>query len=204
MVDTRPPPPSSAPAGRAFLIRHGETAWSKTLRHTSRTEVELTTAGVEQAQALGHRLAGHPFERVLCSPRKRARETCHLAGLDSHVEVVPDLVEWDYGDFEGRTTEDIRLQHPGWLLWSDGAPGGEQVSDVAARATRVVDEVRGAASDVALVAHGHVLRVLASVWLGIPPGMGRCFALDPGRLSVLGWEREVPVIELWNERPADL
>lgn len=202
MADTRPPPEPPAPRGRAFLVRHGETAWSKTLRHTSRTDVELTSAGADQARALGRRLAGHSFERVLCSPRKRARETCHLAGLDVHVEVVPDLVEWDYGDFEGLTTDAIRLQHPGWRLWSDGTPGGEQVGEVAARATRVVDEVRAAGGDVALVAHGHVLRVLASVWLGIPPELGRCFALDPGSLSVLGWEREAPVIESWNERPA--
>ncbi|MBO0715430.1 MAG: histidine phosphatase family protein, partial [Acidimicrobiales bacterium] len=180
----------------------GETAWSKALRHTSRTDVELTRFGAEQARALGRRLAGHSFERVLTSPLRRARETCRLAGLDGREEVVTDLLEWDYGDFEGRTTDAVRLEHPGWLLWSDGAPGGEQVSQVAARAQRVVEAVRAARGDVALFAHGHVLRVLASVWLGVPPETGRCLALDAGSLSVLGWERELPVIELWNERPS--
>lgn len=200
MADRRATSEPAPPRARAFLVRHGETSWSKSLRHTSRTDLELTSVGVDQARALGRRLAGHRFERVLSSPLERARETCRLAGLDDHVEVVPDLREWDYGDFEGRTTEAIRRQHPGWELWSDGAPGGEQASEVATRTARVVEEVRTARGDVALFAHGHVLRVLASVWLGVPPEMGRCLALDPASLSVLGWEREVPVIELWNER----
>jgi broad specificity phosphatase PhoE len=186
--------------GRAFLIRHGDTAWSRARRHTSRTDLELTEEGIEEARSLGRRLAGRPFERVLTSPLVRARETCRLAGFGDRAEVVADLVEWDYGDYEGRTTEAIRQERPGWLLWSDGAPGGEQAADVAARARRVIGEVQAASGDVALFAHAHVLRVIASVWLGAAPEMGRCFTLDVGSISVLGWEREVPVIELWNER----
>jgi probable phosphoglycerate mutase len=199
MAHTSPNPERGTPPSRAFLVRHGETSWSQTLRHTSRTDLELNREGVEQARALGRRLAGHHFERVLTSPLKRARETCRLAGLDGRAEVVPDLVEWDYGELEGQTTTAIRTEHPGWVLWSDGAPGGEQVSDVAKRAQRVADEVRATRGDVALFAHGHFLRVLASVWVGVPPETGRCLALDAGSISVLGWEHELPVIERWND-----
>jgi probable phosphoglycerate mutase len=200
MAHSSPNPESGTPLARAFLVRHGETSWSRTGRHTSRTDLELSSEGVDQARALGRRLAGHHFERVLASPLKRARETCRLAGLSGRAEVVPDLVEWDYGELEGRTTPAIRTEHPGWVLWSDGAPGGEQVSDVAKRAERVAEKVRATPGDVALFAHGHFLRVLASVWVGLPPETGRCLALNAGSVSVLGWEREVPVIELWNDR----
>lgn len=200
MAQTSPSREPGTPPSRVFLVRHGETTWSETHRHTSRTDLDLNREGLEQAQALGRRLAGHRFERVLSSPLKRARETCRLAGLDSRVEVVPDLVEWDYGDYEGRTTSEIHRERPGWLLWSDGAPGGEQAEDVAKRARRVVDEVRATPGDVCIFAHGHLLRVLATVWLGVPPEMGRCFVLDAGGLSVLSWDRDLPVITLWNDK----
>jgi probable phosphoglycerate mutase len=200
MAHTNPNPESGTPPARAFLVRHGQTSWSLTGRHTSRTDRELDREGVDQARALGRRLAGHHFERVLSSPLERARETCRLAGLDGRAEVMSDLAEWDYGELEGQTTPAIRTEHPGWVLWSDGAPGGEQVGDVAKRAQRVADEVRASRGDVALFAHGHILRVLASVWVGLPPETGRCLALDAGSISVLGWERDAPVIELWNDR----
>jgi broad specificity phosphatase PhoE len=200
MDDTSPIPEPGPAAPRVFLVRHGETTWSETHRHTSRTDLDLNREGLEQAETLGRRLAGHHFERVLSSPLKRARETCRLAGQDGPVEVVPDLAEWDYGDYEGRTTSEIHRERPGWLLWTDGAPGGEQAGDVAKRAQRVIDEVRTTLGDVLLFAHGHLLRVLATVWLGVPPEMGRCFVLDAGSLSVLAWDHELPVITLWNDK----
>ena len=135
---------------------------------------------------------------MLTSPLGRARETAELAGLGSRAQVRDDLREWDYGDYEGVTTADIRRQHPDWLLWRDGCPGGEQAADVGARVDRVIAEVRAADGDCALFAHGHVLRVLAARWLGLPPSDGRLFALDPASLSILGYERETPVIQRWN------
>lgn len=199
-VPRSPLPDLGEPRARAFLIRHGATTWSGDGRHTGRTDLDLTPEGTQEARAVGRRLAGRHFERVLTSPLRRARETCRLAGLGDRAEVRPDLAEWDYGDYEGRTTAAIRRERPGWLLWTDGAPGGEQASDVAKRAQRVVDEVRATHGDVAVFAHGHLLRVVASVWLGVAPEMGRCFALDAGSISVLAWERETPVIARWNDR----
>jgi len=183
------------------LVRHGETAWSRSGRHTSRTDLPLTWSGRQRAKRIGAALAGRTFAVVLSSPSLRARETCRLAGLGGRAEVRDDLREWDYGEYEGRTTPDIRRERPGWLLWRDGAPGGEDAAAVAARADRVIGELREAPGDVAVFAHGHVLRVLAARWCGLGPEAGGRLALGTGSLSQLGWEREVPVIATWNVDP---
>jgi broad specificity phosphatase PhoE len=188
-----------------FLIRHGETEWSVAGRHTGRTDVPLTDRGRRQAERLGRLLAKEHFALVLTSPLSRARETCELAGFGAVAELTNDLVEWDYGAYEGRTTPEIREERPGWTVWTDGVPGGETVEELGRRADRVLARVRAAASgsgadsDVALFAHGHLLRVAAARWVGQPPDAGRLYALSPATLSVLGFERETPVIELWNE-----
>jgi probable phosphoglycerate mutase len=163
------------------------------------TDVPLNDAGRERARTLGARLAGWQFARVLCSPLGRALETCRLAGLGDQVEVVDDHHEWDYGEYEGRRTVDIRQERPGWDLWVDGVVGGETVQEVGERADRVIAAVRGATGDVALFAHGHVLRVIGARWVGLAPDHGRHLALSTAAVSVLGWERETPVIDRWNE-----
>jgi probable phosphoglycerate mutase len=181
------------------LVRHGETEWSATGRHTSRTDVPLTDQGERQAEALGRCLMEWRFAQVLTSPLQRASEACRLAGLGEVAEVRPDLTEWDYGEYEGRTTPEIRAEKPGWTLWSDGVPGGERAEQVGARADRILAEARRAGGDVALFSHGHLLRVVAARWIGLPPEAGRGFALDTATLSVLGYERETPVIARWNQ-----
>jgi broad specificity phosphatase PhoE len=186
--------------GDLWLIRHGETAWSLSGQHTGRTDVALTPNGVRQAEALGRRIAWRRFALVLTSPLPRARETCRLAGLAAGAELDADLAEWDYGAFEGRTSADIRKENPGWTIWSGGVPGGETAAQVGARADRVIARVTGAGGDVALFAHGHLLRILAARWLGLAAVGGRYFALDTASLSVLGREQEQPVIRSWNER----
>ena len=189
-----------AGAGDVWLVRHGETEWARLGRHTGRTDVPLTDIGREQARALGRRLAGHRFGLVLTSPLSRATETASLAGFGAVAQPDPDLMEWDYGSLEGRETPEIRAAYPGWTIWRGPWPGGETIGDVAARADRVVARVRaGHADDDALVfAHGHLLRILAARWLGLPPESGGWFALDTGTISVLGWERELPVVQVWN------
>jgi probable phosphoglycerate mutase len=189
----------AAPRPRAFLVRHGETEWSAGGRHTGRTDVPLLDRGRAEAKRIGARLARERFVLVLTSPLSRARETCELAGFGPVAEVTDDLLEWDYGQYEGRRTPEIRNERPGWTLWSGGVPGGETAEDVARRADRVVHRVRSVDGDVALFAHGHVLRVIAARWLGQPPEAGRWYMLSPTTLSVLGWERETPAIERWNE-----
>ncbi|HJV08794.1 MAG TPA: histidine phosphatase family protein, partial [Acidimicrobiales bacterium] len=154
------------------LVRHGETEWSVSGQHTGRTDIPLTDAGRRQAEGLGRRLAAWNFARVLSSPLSRALETCRLAGLGDRAELTDDLQEWDYGDYEGRRTADIRQERPGWGLWTDGVPAGETVDDVGRRADRVLDEARAAGGDVALFAHGHVLRVLGARWVDLPPACG--------------------------------
>jgi broad specificity phosphatase PhoE len=186
-----------------WLIRHGETEWSRSGAHTGRTDIPLTAAGRNNAAAAGRYLAAHPFALVLVSPLQRARETCRLAGYENAL-IDPDLSEWDYGDYEGRTTSQIQAERPQWSLWSDGVPNGETAAEVAARAGRVIARalaVEGNA-DVALFAHGHILRVLATRWLGLPPEDGRLFALGTGAVSTLGYERETPVITRWNLSPS--
>jgi probable phosphoglycerate mutase len=183
------------------LVRHGETEWSRDGRHTGRTDIPLTEAGRRQAAMLGERLRGRPFALVLTSPLERAAETCRLAGLGERARTTEDLLEWDYGEYEGVSTPQIRAGRPDWVLWRDGCPGGEDAAAVGARANRVLAETEHAGADVALFAHGHVLRVLAARWLGLPPASGALFALSTGTLSVLGYEREGRVIRLWNEEP---
>ena len=181
------------------LVRHGETLWSRSGKHTGRTDVPLTEEGRRQSERVGDTLRGRRFELVLTSPLQRAAETCRLAVLGDVALVREELMEWDYGAYEGRTTVEIRADVPGWSLWRDGVPGGETATDVGSRVDRVIAEVRAVDSDVALFAHGHLLRVLAARWLGLPPTEGRLFALDPATISILGHEREMPVIRRWNE-----
>ncbi|MGW0664225.1 histidine phosphatase family protein [Streptodolium elevatio] len=190
------------------IIRHGETEWSRDHRHTGRTDIPLTPTGEEQARAAGKLVADRDFALVLVSPLRRARATAVLAGLPD-TGLDPDLMEWDYGGYEGLTTPQIRETVPGWYLWRDGVVSGdadhpgEQVSDVGARVDRVLERVRpvlDAGDDVALVAHGHVLRVLTARWLGLPPADGRLFALATAGVSDLGFEHGEPVMTAWNRR----
>jgi probable phosphoglycerate mutase len=180
------------------LVRHGETEWSRDLRHTGRTDIPLTDVGREEARMLREPLSEWIFARVYTSPLSRARETCRLAGLDDGAHVTDALLEWDYGEYEGITTKEIRAKRPGWYLWRDGCPGGETAEDVGARVDPLIAELKAADGDVALFAHGHILRVLAARWLGLPPQDGRLFALSTATLSVLGYERETEVIRRWN------
>jgi probable phosphoglycerate mutase len=185
--------------GRIVAIRHGETDWSRTGRHTSRTDLALTPEGRAAAVGIGRRLANHAFVAVLCSPRRRARETAEVAGFGDRAVVDDDLVEWDYGRFEGLTTVQIRVDQPAWTIWSHPVPGGETAAEVAARADRVIAKVRARDGDVAVFAHAHLLRVLAARWIGLHPAAGRHFALSTASISVLGWQREDAVLELWND-----
>jgi broad specificity phosphatase PhoE len=189
----------SAPRQQIVLVRHGETEWSLSGQHTGRTDIPLTEHGREQAQRLASRLAGRRFDLVYTSPLSRASETCRLAGFDSRAQTRHELLEWDYGAYEGKRTIDIRKAHPRWTLWADGVPGGEPAADVAARVDGLLAELRAANGDSLLFGHGHVLRVLAARWLGLGPEAGRFFALDPATLSVLGYERETPVLLGWNQ-----
>jgi broad specificity phosphatase PhoE len=184
---------------RLFLIRHGATAWSVTGQHTGRTDLPLSDEGRRQAERLAARLARERFAVVLVSPLSRATETARVCGFGDVAEVEPDLAEWDYGDYDSRTAADIRRERPGWTPWHGGFPGGETLEQVAARAERVAARVRDVDGDVALFAHGHILRVVTTCWLEQPPVEASRYALSTGSLSVLGWERETPVIERWNE-----
>ena len=182
-----------------WLIRHGETAWSLSGEHTGRTDVPLTDEGQRRAAALGALLRGHNFAQVFSSPLSRARETCRIAGLADSAQLDDDLLEWDYGQYEGLTTLEIRRTTPDWTVWNNGVPGGETIEDVAARARRVIARTVSAGGDSALFAHGHFLRVLAACWLKVSPAMGACFSLGTASLSILGHERETPVIIRWNQ-----
>jgi probable phosphoglycerate mutase len=182
-----------------WLIRHGETAWSRSGQHTGRTDVPLTPRGETQARLLARRIGQHPFALVLTSPLSRARETCRLAGHLERAVLEPDLLEWDYGEMEGRTTAEIRRELPGWSPWTGHMPGGETPEQVGARVDRVIARAAAIEGDVALFAHAHVLRVLAARWLELPAVGGRYLALDTASLSVLGHEHERRVIRSWNE-----
>ena len=181
-----------------FAIRHGETAWSLSGQHTGTTDIPLTDNGRRLAERLRPALAKEHFALVLTSPMQRARETCELAGLGGAAVVDRDLMEWNYGAYEGLTNAQIRALAPGWLIFRDGCPGGEAPEQVAARVDRVIARARAAAGDVALFAHGHLLRVLAARWLGLPATGGQHFLLDTGTLSVLGYYRDVPAVRTWN------
>ena len=193
------PSPNSHP--EIWLIRHGETAWSLSGAHTGRTDIPLTAAGDRQAEAIGRYLAGRPFALVLTSPLQRAHETCRLAGYSGVARMDPDLREWDYGAYEGRTSAQIQESVPDWTIWTSPVPQGETIQQVAARASRVIERATVAAGDVALFAHGHLLRILTACWLGLPPDAGRFFALGTASVSVLGYERETRVIARWNVLP---
>jgi broad specificity phosphatase PhoE len=187
---------------RLVLVRHGETEWSRQRKHTGRTDIPLDDEGRSRARGLGpvlELLPGIEAAPVLVSPLRRARETAALAGLGERAESCEDLLEWDYGDYEGRRTSDIRTEVPGWSVWSGAVPGGETIEQVAARADRVIARSSGPLT--VLVAHAHLLRVLAARWLGLPPERGRSFTLEPASVSVLGHEREERVVELWNVVP---
>lgn len=183
------------------IVRHGETEWSASGRHTSRTDLPLNDDGRRAASELAHALASYSFDCVLCSPSVRARETCRLAGLGDSASITDDLREWDYGDYEGLTTEQIREEVPSWWLWRDGCPGGEAPASVGARADQVLARLRDASGDAAVFAHGHILRVLAARWLEMEVAAGARFALQAGALSVLGFERATEVVTLWNWVP---
>ena len=180
------------------LVRHGETEWSSSGRHTSYSDIALTPHGCEQASALAARLKEIDFSLVLSSPRARALMTCEFAGLSARAEVTDDLAEWNYGEYEGRTTKDIRTEVPGWTIFRDGAPGGETADDVAARADRVLARAVDAGGVVALFSHGHFLRVLGARWIGEPATAGAWLELDTATLSFLGHEREQRVLRVWN------
>jgi broad specificity phosphatase PhoE len=184
---------------RMVLLRHGATEWSLSGQHTGRTDIPLLDEGRKQAQEAGELLREHGFASfalVLTSPLRRAAETCALAGFEGQVE--PDLMEWDYGDYEGLTSAEIREQRPGWNIWDDGVPQGERASDVGRRADRVIERAKAAGGDTLCVAHGHLLRVLAARWLGLPPVAGRLLILRAGALGVLDWDLDWPALALWN------
>jgi probable phosphoglycerate mutase len=189
--------PDSGPA--VTLIRHGETTWSANGQHTGRTDLDLTETGEAQARALGPLMGGQPFDVVATSPMRRALRTAELAGL-TPTEILDDLGEWDYGDLEGLTTPEIRQQYPGWTIWTGPWPGGETAAAVGERADRVVARLQGLppGTRVALVAHGHILRVLGARWPGAGVATGRMLALDTASVSELGWEHELPVVRRWN------
>jgi len=182
-----------------LLARHGETEWSATLRHTGRTDVPLTDAGRSQARLLGERLRGRVISRVLTSPLQRAAETCRLAGLGGRAELRPELMEWDYGEYEGLTTVEIRKTVPGWTVWTHPTPGGETAAQVGDRVDRVVEDLATLEADAAVFAHGHLLRVLAARWIGLEAEHGALLALSTATLGSLGWERERRVVKLWND-----
>lgn len=190
-------------AKQVFLIRHGETQWSDTGRHTGRTDLPLTGRGEQHAAQLRAWLQGITFTRVLTSPLLRARRTCELAGFGAAARIEPDLPEWDYGDYEGQTSAEIHVQRPGWNVFQDGCPHGESVEQIFLRTARVLDTLRALDGTVAVFSHAHFLRALAVRWIGLPVGYGRHFTLGTASLSILGYESsggEPPAITLWNAR----
>ena len=186
------------PLGTVILVRHGETAWSKSGQHTSITDLPLTPEGEQAALRLKPELAKWDFRLVLSSPRQRATRTCELAGLASRMEVSNDLAEWFYGDYEGLTTPQIREKAPGWTVFTQPCPGGETAEQVATRLDRVIARIRQAGGTSVVFAHGHCLRVFAARWLELPPNEARHFVLQTATLSELGYERETPVVHRWN------
>jgi len=189
---------TTGPAQQIYLIRHGETEWSLSGQHTGITDIPLTDNGRKVARHLKPVLAKETFARVLTSPLQRARETCELAGLAEDAEIDRDLVEWNYGEYEGLTPKQIQVNAPGWMIFSDGCPGGESPEQVGARADRVIAKVRALKGDVALFAHGHIFRVFAARWLGLPAAAGRHFLLDTATLSILSYYRDIPAVKRWN------
>jgi probable phosphoglycerate mutase len=186
------------PIQQVYLMRHGETEWSLSGQHTGTTDIPLTDNGRKVAGLLAPVLAKENFAMVLTSPLERARETCALAGLGTRAEIDRDLMEWNYGEYEGLTTGQIQLQRPGWMLFSDGCPGGESPEQVGARADRVIAKVRAVEGHVALFAHGHIFRVFAARWLGLPAAAGCHFLLDTATLNILSYYQDIPAVKRWN------
>jgi len=189
---------------KVYLVRHGETAWTITRQHTGRTDLPLSERGEEEAREVGARLAALRFDRILSSPLQRAHRTAGIAMPNSEVETDDDLMEWDYGAYEGRRTVDIESERPGWNLFRDGCPGGETLDSVGARADRVVGRIRDGGGNVLVFAHREILRILAVRWVGLAPMEGRCLLLATGSLSMLGYDHNLtePVIHAWNGREA--
>ncbi len=185
-------------ADRIYIARHGATEWSVSGQHTSRTDLPLLEQGREEAEGMGRELAGHEFSLVLCSPLLRARQTCERAGLSDAAQITEDLLEWDYGEYEGLTTPQIRATAPDWNLWQQGCPGGETPDQIGARVDRVLERFAGVGGDGIAFAHGHVLRVLTARWLQMEVAAGARFKLEAGSLGVLGHERETQVLERWS------
>jgi broad specificity phosphatase PhoE len=186
---------------RLFLARHGDTAWTDSRQHTGRTDLPLNERGEERARQIGERLQRFSFTRVFTSPLQRASKTCELGGFGAVAQVDHDLVEWDYGRFEGKLTRDILKERPGWELFRDGCPDGESPEDVAARADRFIARVRGLGGDMLAFSSGHIIRMIAARWLGLPPAGGRFFYCRPASVGVLGFEHkslDEPIIGLWN------
>jgi probable phosphoglycerate mutase len=187
------------------LMRHGSTEWSRSGQHTGHTDIPLLDEGRREAEAAGDLLRAQGlgrFDLVLTSPLRRASESCALAGFGAEAQPEPDLMEWDYGEYEGLTTREVRRSVPGWSLWVNGVPGGERASDVGRRADRVVARAVAQEGDTLCVAHGHLLRVLAVRWLGLPPVAGRLFELNPGAVCLLGWDDDCRFVRRWNVLPA--
>lgn len=208
MSNASMPAPSSASHTDAplqlYLIRHGETEWSRSGRHTGRTDIALTEQGEQMARDLARPLAEVDFATVLTSPRRRAQDTCTLAGLAALATMEPDLAEWDYGDYEGLRSVEIAAERPGWDIWRDGCPGGETAAAVSARADHLVERLRGLSGNVALFTHGHFGRVLTTRWLGQPITLGQHLILDPATIGLLGIDArhgQTPVILRWNASP---
>lgn len=191
----------SEPHRELWLIRHGETEWSAAKRHTGRTDIPLTPTGERQAAALGRSLAARRFALVLCSPLRRARQTCELVGYGKVATMTDDLLEWDYGVYEGKTTKEIRLEQPGWSIWTASVAKGKSIEQVGCRAQRVIQLALASGGDVVLFAHAHILRILTACWLGLPPDAGQLFVLRTASISVLGFEHETPVMTQWNLLP---
>jgi probable phosphoglycerate mutase len=193
--------PMSATLSNLYLVRHGDTAWTESHQHTGRTDLPLNERGEEHARLIAAALPQISFAHVFTSPLQRASTTCRLAGFGDVAMIDNDLLEWDYGQFEGKTTHDILRQRPGWELFRDGSPGGESPDDVAARADRFIARVRAAGGPVLAFSSGHIMRMIAARWVGLPPAAGRCFVCDPGSLNELGFEHDSPgqpVVSLWN------
>jgi probable phosphoglycerate mutase len=190
--------PSARTRRLLVVVRHGETEWSLSGRHTGLTDIPLTEHGEAAARSLAPLLKTAEFALVLSSPLQRARRTCELAGLGSRAEIDPDLLEWNYGEYEGLTPKEILDRAPGWMIFTHGCPGGESPSAVGARIDRLIARIREVAGNVALFAHGHVLRAFAARWIGLPPEEGRRFVLDPSTISVLSYYRDIPTIRRWN------
>lgn len=193
----------SPPLGEIVLVRHAETEWSRAHRHTGRTDIPLAEEGRRAASGLAGMFDPEDYGLVLASPLRRAQETCRLSGLGDRAQAREDLAEWDYGDYDGLTTDEVHAARPGWNLWVDGCPGGESAADVGVRADRVIAELRGSQGRAIVFSHGHMLRVLGARWADLAPADGARLGLAPAAISVLGHEHGLPILARWNGRSPD-